>query len=613
MSAGIPLASGVAEEAIKDLAKSYEVPYAETSMAALAGLIAADKIPARYQAVNGIAPWEKLYGYIFSEHIKHPNEQRELISRLVGGGEYALNWAHACLGALVEKHFVHTILTTNFDQLALQGVIRTGIVPVVADGLESLNRISPRPKWPQVVHLHGSMHTYELRNSATALSETERDIGLQVMMMSLLKEASVLVVVGYAGGEEGIMTLLQRAADALPRMVVYWVAYEGDFAMLTNRAKAFLRSGENKFFILNQRADEFFNSLVGELGIGAPDWIKNPLQVLKAQAKIKHDQSASSDVALLARAYATRIDYAAEKGTREDTAAELATEKRSARKYLDAAELIETAEAHYCTNTELLRLHASSLYFHYKMKARGVSQYLDRAIDELSTLLKDSGGTNIDDVVMLIEARREQYDLTEAKSSERGTILERIAAHAATAQSGLDSNTDRKNWALMEFYRAETFQLEAERRDEAGEPIHPVGSEKRISLLNDARHAHASALPNLSFTDPVKARECKEGLAGALSGLAESESNLDAASHLREARALFQEVVDSARLNTPDEEYAGALENLATAVRSLSAVDPEEIHNAELEEVRLLGIALQVYEEIEDNGSAVRVRTRLRQ
>jgi hypothetical protein len=331
-SAGIPLASGVAKEAIKHLAKSYEVFHEGNAVAALEALIAIDKIPSRYRPVNALVPWSKLYAYIFSEHIKHPNEQRDLITRLVGLEDYSLNWTHACLGALVQRRFAHTILTTNFDQLVLKGIFRTGIVPVVADGLESLNRISARPKWPQVVHLHGSMHTYELRNSSTALSETEHDRRLQVMMMSLLKEASVLVVVGYSGGEDGIMTLLQHAADALPRMVAYWVAHESDFSMLTDRAQSFLKNGENKFFILDQSSDDFFNRLVGELGIGAPDWIQNPLQVLKAQAKIKHDENDLSDVARLANNYSTLIDYAMEKGTREATLEGAAAQLRSKRR-----------------------------------------------------------------------------------------------------------------------------------------------------------------------------------------------------------------------------------------------------------------------------------------
>ncbi|MGJ3628146.1 hypothetical protein AB5I41_16440 [Sphingomonas sp. MMS24-JH45] len=65
---------------------------------------------------------------------------------------------------------MHTVLTTNFDQLALQGIIRTGITPA-GSRRSRVTRISPSPVRPQVVHLHGSMHTYDLRNSPTALNE----------------------------------------------------------------------------------------------------------------------------------------------------------------------------------------------------------------------------------------------------------------------------------------------------------------------------------------------------------------------------------------------------------------------------------------------------------
>jgi hypothetical protein len=37
------------------------------------------------------------------------------------------------------------------------------------------------------------MHTYELRNSREALRETEDDRGLQTLMLSILRETTVLV------------------------------------------------------------------------------------------------------------------------------------------------------------------------------------------------------------------------------------------------------------------------------------------------------------------------------------------------------------------------------------------------------------------------------------
>ncbi len=199
-SADIPLAASVAQTCVKILARRYSPPK-QTARSfgdpidALKALIADGKVPSRFFLPSGQGDWGALYTYLFSEHLKNPNPQREVIAGVIGDREFTLNWAHACLGALVERRYVHTVLTTNFDQLVLKGIIATGITPVVADGLESLMRISPSPTRPQIVHLHGSMHTYDLRNSPVALTETSEDRNLQATMMSLLKQSSVLVIV----------------------------------------------------------------------------------------------------------------------------------------------------------------------------------------------------------------------------------------------------------------------------------------------------------------------------------------------------------------------------------------------------------------------------------
>lgn len=461
-SAGIPLASGVAQKAVVQLATAYGLAE-ETAepVDALKVLAEAGKFPARFEPEGEAPPWGQLYSYVFSEHLKHPNEQRELITSLVGDREYALNWAHACLGALVEKRFVHTVLTTNFDQLVLQGVIRTGIVPVVADGLESLNRISPTPKRPQVVHLHGSMHTYELRNSYAALLETEHDRGLQVMMMSLLKEASVIVVVGYAGGEEGVMTLLQYAARALPRMVVYWIAFEDDFDLLSKRAKDLLSTGENKFFILGQRADDFFNKLVGELGIGAPDWIRRPLDVLKRQAKISCDAQSSSDVSGLAKAYDERVQYAVDHGVRDDTVFDIAIEQRAALKYAEAARAIEGVRD-FEAEDDLLALHADSLFRQFNRAKLMDEQVLKQAIEEFQALVDRTGTARTGDIITLIEAQRDLLDLLNADDPALGTLTQAIQNLAEAAQGTLDVKDNVREWSLLSFYMAEAIQARAE-------------------------------------------------------------------------------------------------------------------------------------------------------
>lgn len=614
-SAGIPLASEIAREAAVVLERDYRaadparagssVP--SSAEEALNALIEGGHVPARFKPKDGSPRWADLYSYVFSEHIKHPDHQRALIASLVDTEKLGLNWSHACLGELVNLRFVHTVLTTNFDQLVLKGIIRTGIIPVVADGLESLIRISARPRWPQVVHVHGSMHTYELRNSYDAIRETEEDAGLQSLMLSVLKETTVLVVVGYSGGEEGVMSLLQQAARSMPRMVVYWIANESDYANLSERARDLLETGEYKYFVLDQDSDDFFNKLSGELGVGPPDWIKRPLAVLDQQAKIAPPPKASDDVQALIDAYAERVRFAVEHGEMHDTPEMLATELRSANRFADAAETI-AADADYRTDERKLRLHATSLFDVFKSMPEKDLTVLERAIAEFELLAKLKGPKLASDIKNLIEARLELYDLLPDDGDQRPLLAESIAASAALAQKHVEGGS--REWALMEHYRAEVTQQKAERLKRDPKAGTSEMQTQRAELLDEARNSYEKALPVLSSEDAIKAKECKEALAGALTELAELRPR-SAKANLRQAKALFQEVIDFARRNTPGMKYAGALENFAEVFTITARRHPEDARAARDEARALLKEAESIYDEVDDADGVRAVQSKL--
>jgi hypothetical protein len=149
--------------------------------------------------------WGRIYGHLFEDHFSEAKAQQEIIENAIKPSLGKINWAHLCLGELVNKRYVHTVLTTNFDQLVLDGIIRTGIIPVVADGVESLSRIKAMPSYPQVIHIHGSRHTYNPRNSSSALNAVKDNTMAISAITGILQEAKAFVVVGYAGGEEGVL------------------------------------------------------------------------------------------------------------------------------------------------------------------------------------------------------------------------------------------------------------------------------------------------------------------------------------------------------------------------------------------------------------------------
>ena len=279
-SAGIPLSSEIANQCAGELTRRYS--NGEIDGANSANAIA--WLKANSHILQHIRP-EELYGYLFEHHYQDPREQQRIILDAIRNCDGKINWAHLCLGELVNQRYIHTVLTTNFDQLVLEGIIRTGIIPVVADGVESLTRVTSKPHVPQVVHLHGSMHTYRPLNSISAVTDTQHDLPFQSALYTLLHDSSLLVVIGYAGGEEGVMSLLVESARRLPDKVIYWVQYSSNPEELSNRARELLNCGKNKFLVAGWDADAVFVGLMKGLNLGAPTWMKQPIKSLIEHAE----------------------------------------------------------------------------------------------------------------------------------------------------------------------------------------------------------------------------------------------------------------------------------------------------------------------------------------
>jgi hypothetical protein len=195
---------------------------------------------------------------------------------------------------------------------------------------------------------------------------------------------------------------------------------------------------------------------------------------------------------------------------------------------------------------------------------------------------------------------------------ELAELFAEIEGLATKVRDGLDAHERQREWSQMTFYLGEAVQAQAEQERRGDGDAATAIRNARKDRLDDARKFYAAALPGLSSTDGNKAKECKEGLGGALIALAEYEKDgMGTASKLREAQTLFREVVQWTGMNTPGEQHAGALENLAEAIRSMRAKFNDEAHGSRVEEAELFEIALGIYETLGDEDSAGRIRNRL--
>jgi tetratricopeptide (TPR) repeat protein len=277
-SAGIPMASGVVDLALIHLANRQTPNGAQDNLTGQKAYSFLSEKGYDFQSPYGSS---KLYGELFDRHIPGNSTQKQIIHEAIKLGSKKINWSHIRLGQLVSNQFISTIITTNFDQLVLEGMVKNGVIPVVADGIGALNQIKSNPPTPQLVHFHGSMHAYQLRNSETTISETSTKPIAIAAVGNLLKDADYLLVVGYSGGEEGLMNIIIESVKGLPNTPIFWVTYGSQISDYTLQ----LKNGSEAFYhIANQNSDDFFEDVVQNLQIERPEWMENPIQWLRRSA-----------------------------------------------------------------------------------------------------------------------------------------------------------------------------------------------------------------------------------------------------------------------------------------------------------------------------------------
>jgi tetratricopeptide (TPR) repeat protein len=279
VSAGIPLAAGVVDIALEVIGRQYRLgPSHGQKMTGEAYLEALQARGQLTDAVYGAGLYERL----FSDYLRDVLE-REVIHAAIAQGEGRINLAHIRLGQLVAGRFFHTILTTNFDQLALVGMVKAEVWPSVADGQEAVIRIVPQPQTAQLIHVHGSLHNYRRVNSAEQVEAVAKNQRLRAAFTALLTQAPFLLVVGYRGEENGLMQPLADALKDMPEKPVFWAAHGRE---LPESVRRLLKDHAGLKPLLEQDADKLFNELARAVELGEPDWIADPLATLRRSAAL---------------------------------------------------------------------------------------------------------------------------------------------------------------------------------------------------------------------------------------------------------------------------------------------------------------------------------------
>ena len=154
------------------------------------------------------------YAVAFERAYPSADVRTDVIAELCRGT--APNYGHYVLAALMATNRLSVVFTTNFDDLIETAAFSVfdGITPrptvVVADlgDPSKALRAFQKNTWPLVAKIHGDFRSARLKNTADEL-RTQDDEMRHVLQTACAQFG--LVVVGYSGRDDSVMTVLREA------------------------------------------------------------------------------------------------------------------------------------------------------------------------------------------------------------------------------------------------------------------------------------------------------------------------------------------------------------------------------------------------------------------
>ncbi|MFD2235451.1 SIR2 family protein [Phaeospirillum tilakii] len=277
VTAGMPLANDVAKKGINLLYEyenqtDQEKDSTENSIEEkLKLLIEQGKINKKSNGgglliKNDIVNWGNVYEELFSNGYKSPNQSRNFFSKLVEESGGAINWSHICLGQLAYEKLLSTVITTNFDRLVVRGMVYAGVVSLVCDDMQNINKITENQDVPQVIEVHGSYFSYNLANKNADIKNKWKIFS--GCFESIYKSSDALIFIGFSGSDKSIMKFICEASEKYQDVPIYWVFYEKEWREVGGRVKNFLSKKKIQAnLVYNYSSDDFFSDLMRELKI----------------------------------------------------------------------------------------------------------------------------------------------------------------------------------------------------------------------------------------------------------------------------------------------------------------------------------------------------------
>lgn len=163
---------------------------------------------------------QREYASLFEKKFDLPRQRRMFVENEVADCKPSLGYAY--LVRLIEKNFINTVFTTNFDDLVNESFHQfSDTRPIVCAHDSSIGSVTVTSKRPKIIKLHGD---YLFDDIKSTIRETESLEENTKRKFAEFAKDSGLIVVGYSGHDRSVMDVLSflLKQDDYFKHGVYW-------------------------------------------------------------------------------------------------------------------------------------------------------------------------------------------------------------------------------------------------------------------------------------------------------------------------------------------------------------------------------------------------------
>lgn len=235
---------------------------------------------------------ESEYSTLFELICKTRQQRQIYIESLVDHTRPGLGYIY--LAGLIASGYINTVLTTNFDDLLLDALVRYyDTKPIVCAFDSAVTSFSSSSQRPKIIKLHGDFLFDDIR--ATDADTLDLSENMEAKLVEVCEDKG-LIVVGYSGNDESVLAPIRENLRRSRRFCakgLHWCVYLPEASNTTalpvgtsERAIASLRQRypERVHAYATRGFDTMMLDIFESCGIALPSGVLNPYSTSLAHA-----------------------------------------------------------------------------------------------------------------------------------------------------------------------------------------------------------------------------------------------------------------------------------------------------------------------------------------